>query len=96
MQCDPEPVQDLDIKLSEENSTIILSWKPSTESKHVLLYELRYVPVSESSDCALNEMTMYLPAVSFLHKIKKICFFRALLVPNSYFQTNLDAKWSFI
>lgn len=68
LQCDPEPVKDLDIKLNEENYTVILSWKPSTESKHVLLYELRYLPVSDSGDCALNEMTMYLPAVSFYYK----------------------------
>lgn len=72
MQCEPEPVRDLDIRINEENSTVLLTWRPSTEPRHVLLYELRYVPVvGGPSDCALDESTMYLPAVSFLEILHK-------------------------
>ncbi|KAI6190801.1 hypothetical protein M3Y97_00158000 [Aphelenchoides bicaudatus] len=62
LQCEPESVRDFDIRINEENSTVLLTWRPSSEPRHVLLYELRYVPVSGEQKCALDESTMYLPA----------------------------------
>ncbi|KAI6206288.1 hypothetical protein M3Y94_00891700 [Aphelenchoides besseyi] len=61
LQCDPEPVQDLDIRISTENSTVLVSWRPSVEARHVLLYELRYEPVADyKGECGLDETTLYL------------------------------------
>ncbi|KAI6181844.1 hypothetical protein M3Y98_00872800 [Aphelenchoides besseyi] len=63
LQCDPEPVQDLDIRISTENSTVIVSWRPSVEARHVLLYELLYEPVADyKEECGLEETTLYLTA----------------------------------
>ncbi|KAI6216902.1 hypothetical protein M3Y99_01794000 [Aphelenchoides fujianensis] len=63
LQCEPEPVQDLDIQIRSENSTVWISWRPSVAFKHVLLYELRYESVANrSGECGLNENTQFLLA----------------------------------
>ncbi|KAI6233974.1 Fibronectin type-III domain-containing protein [Aphelenchoides fujianensis] len=63
LQCEPEPVQDLDIQIRPENSTVWISWRPSVAFKHVLLYELRYESVANrSGECGLNENTQFLLA----------------------------------
>ncbi|CAD5235228.1 unnamed protein product [Bursaphelenchus xylophilus] len=64
LQCEPEPVKDLDIQLNVENGTARISWRPSAEQRHVLLYELRYLPVSDRSKCGIRETTLYLTAKS--------------------------------
>ncbi|CAD5227780.1 unnamed protein product [Bursaphelenchus okinawaensis] len=62
LQCEPEPVKDLQVKVNIENGTATVTWRPSAEQRHVLLYELRYVPLSERNKCGIRETTLYLTA----------------------------------
>ena len=64
MHCEPEPVEALDVNVAPSNGTVSLSWRPAVDVRHVLLYEIRYVPVAQNAACTLGESTVYLPAVS--------------------------------
>ncbi|KAI1723600.1 hypothetical protein DdX_03763 [Ditylenchus destructor] len=62
LECDPEPVQNVEITSHPGNSTVTIRWTPSSELHNILLYQLYYVPTTESVDCALEPTSQFLTA----------------------------------
>uniref|UniRef100_A0A915ECK2 Major facilitator superfamily (MFS) profile domain-containing protein n=1 Tax=Ditylenchus dipsaci TaxID=166011 RepID=A0A915ECK2_9BILA len=64
LECEPEPVHNIEVQNHPENGTVTVWWSPPAEMHHILLYQLYYLPSSESVDCALEPTSLFLTANS--------------------------------